>query len=558
MAYFEEFPHARDYDKDLGWLIQEMRKIIQNVADQNDKIEAVEELAAELKTFVNNYFDDLDVQEEINSKIDQMVRDGTFYSLFDDLISEVIDTWLDEYITPTSPPLDASFTLENAAAQAKAVGDKCYVDRRIPSEGVDLNDLTPSGGYRITNAVAASAANCPQTTAGNLLVFNSNDVVTQIYHSYSNTLQIRYKSSSSWTAWKNLEPINQVVSEGIDFNDLKTTAYYRITNNAASNCQNIPANEGGALMVYSIGQGTVQYYMNTSGQLYWRYATTGGAWTVWRYSDQLRTDGPLTNTLPVGLYAKNRTVIQAHQGYKRIAPANSWIAYDLAGRHGFDAVQIAVARRSHDGTWYVMHDEDVSITTGGTGNIKDLTDSYIDSLSVIVGNNVDLYTATERRVPKLEEVLDICRKYGMIASIRLGAIPNGDATAENLEIINSFINCVNKYNPQTIIFSGNENQVFQIKKRIKNAAIQVYYPNATVENVNAYIALCRKEVYNNASFLGPTSLITNDMIKQLHAAGIIICAYTPTDPTMTEVATLLTSGADIIQESEYSYNDVIS
>ena len=46
----------------------------------NNNAEAVAELQnlfIELKNYVNNYFDNLDVQEEINNKLDQMVADGT-------------------------------------------------------------------------------------------------------------------------------------------------------------------------------------------------------------------------------------------------------------------------------------------------------------------------------------------------------------------------------------------------------------------------------------------------------------------------------------------------
>ena len=34
-----------------------------------------------LEKYVNNYFDNLDVQEEINNKLNQMVEDGTFNTI---------------------------------------------------------------------------------------------------------------------------------------------------------------------------------------------------------------------------------------------------------------------------------------------------------------------------------------------------------------------------------------------------------------------------------------------------------------------------------------------
>ena len=98
MSFFE-FPHTRTYDSDLGWLIKKMKEIIEDVAQQNTAIDnkfeeqdgrilAVEQLAEELKTFVNNYFNNLDVQEEINNKIDEMAEDGTLETIISQVLKK--------------------------------------------------------------------------------------------------------------------------------------------------------------------------------------------------------------------------------------------------------------------------------------------------------------------------------------------------------------------------------------------------------------------------------------------------------------------------------------
>ena len=48
-------------------------------------------LVNELEEFVNNYFDNLDVQEEINNKLDAMVESGEFSAVLSDFIEEHID-----------------------------------------------------------------------------------------------------------------------------------------------------------------------------------------------------------------------------------------------------------------------------------------------------------------------------------------------------------------------------------------------------------------------------------------------------------------------------------
>lgn len=77
------FTDAMTYYECLAYLVKYMEETM--IPAINENAEAVEELQGlyiQLKSFVDNYFDNLDVQEEINNKLDQMVTDGTFSELF--------------------------------------------------------------------------------------------------------------------------------------------------------------------------------------------------------------------------------------------------------------------------------------------------------------------------------------------------------------------------------------------------------------------------------------------------------------------------------------------
>lgn len=59
----------------------------------NNNAEAVAELQSlfvQLKNYVENYFDNLDVQEEINNKLDEMVQDGTLSNLISNILYGII------------------------------------------------------------------------------------------------------------------------------------------------------------------------------------------------------------------------------------------------------------------------------------------------------------------------------------------------------------------------------------------------------------------------------------------------------------------------------------
>lgn len=130
MPFFNGFPYS-DYDQiNLDWVIKTCKEAL--------------DTANVTKEYVDNYFDNLDVQEEINNKLQQMADDGDLLALMEDTITSVTDAWLADNITnPSNPPLDSGLTLTNAAAQAKATGDAiAAVAALIPQ--ID-NTLTNSG-----------------------------------------------------------------------------------------------------------------------------------------------------------------------------------------------------------------------------------------------------------------------------------------------------------------------------------------------------------------------------------------------------------------------------
>ena len=66
------------YYEMIVWFTNYLRDTIIPVVNNNgEAVTELQNLFGELQTCVNNYFDNLDVQEEINNKLDAMVKDGT-------------------------------------------------------------------------------------------------------------------------------------------------------------------------------------------------------------------------------------------------------------------------------------------------------------------------------------------------------------------------------------------------------------------------------------------------------------------------------------------------
>ena len=134
-----DFPYLDTRDLNLDWLLKNMKQLLQDWAtyQQNmnqsfaDLETAVDQFETDMTTAFNNlhdyvedYFDNLDVQQEINNKLDDMRQSGELIQIMQPVISTQTAAWLAEHITnPSNPPIDTSLTVSNAAADAKTVGD---------------------------------------------------------------------------------------------------------------------------------------------------------------------------------------------------------------------------------------------------------------------------------------------------------------------------------------------------------------------------------------------------------------------------------------------------
>lgn len=68
---------SMSYEEQLLWFCNYLEKTVIPAIDNNaEAVEELQDLFVELKSYVDNYFDNLDVQEEINNKLDEMAEQG--------------------------------------------------------------------------------------------------------------------------------------------------------------------------------------------------------------------------------------------------------------------------------------------------------------------------------------------------------------------------------------------------------------------------------------------------------------------------------------------------
>ena len=117
------YTSALTYEEQLLWFCSYLEKnVIPAVNNNAEALEEVQNLMVQLQDYVNNYFDNLDVQEEINNKLDDMAEQGQ--------LTDIIAQYLQLAGVLAYDNKAAMKAAENlvAGSIAKTLGDTSYQD----------------------------------------------------------------------------------------------------------------------------------------------------------------------------------------------------------------------------------------------------------------------------------------------------------------------------------------------------------------------------------------------------------------------------------------------
>lgn len=202
------------YDDSLSYyellckVVNYLNNVIQNVDNLNTSVDntntafnnlqsyvnatkdTLVEVYGELEQYVNDYFNNLDVQEEINSKLDSMAEDGSLSTIISPFIPSAVSDWLSNNITPTSPAIDASLSISGAGADAKVTGDTFAEIRQISTRDNNLFNLTTWSQKRVDES-GSLVNSLSQLTNDTILYVGKNNKV-KISNYTANSISIIY------------------------------------------------------------------------------------------------------------------------------------------------------------------------------------------------------------------------------------------------------------------------------------------------------------------------------------------------------------------------------
>lgn len=180
MGLFNNFPYTNFHELNLDWVLSTVKRLSEEWTATHDDLEGYAE-------YITDYFANLNVQDEIDNKLDTMAEDGSLGAsvtpYVDDMLPNIVSSWLRDNITPTTPAVDASLTVSGAAADAAVTGAGLYLtkDRTANTPAALTWWNSASAGFNDTDNPVAPQ-NMPVNTytyaLANRLAGFSNDLFT--------------------------------------------------------------------------------------------------------------------------------------------------------------------------------------------------------------------------------------------------------------------------------------------------------------------------------------------------------------------------------------------
>lgn len=191
-------PYTNFHELNLDWFMNEFNKVLAEWAAMNKRFSDLNAAFNDLRNYVHDYFNNLDVQEEIDNKLDSMAKDGSLYAI------------IRKYTDPIVNGQDAKIkVLENrmntfaSLPEGSTSGDAELIDIRVPASGFNGNTPYPSAGDAVRGQISDIKSDLDDIND-----FVKNDLL----YSYINILK-----SVDFTTGKNYRYDSNLTIDNADF-----------------------------------------------------------------------------------------------------------------------------------------------------------------------------------------------------------------------------------------------------------------------------------------------------------------------------------------------------
>lgn len=211
----------------------------------------------------------------------------------------------------------------------------------------------------------------------------------------------------------------------------------------------------------------------------------------------------------------------AHTGYSAVAPGNTLPAYIAAGKSDFWGAECDI-RRTKDGVWILIHNENVDDMTDGTGKVSEMTYAEISQLTVDKGNNLEQYPGT--KIATLTEYLDVCKEYGLHPVIEL----KPEADIDTMEELAALL-LAREERDMFYIICFSRDLCVRIKELMPQTPVYYLISNEGVSREDIDFAL-----ENNLDGMDIHCYLPDEYISEVVASGLDVFVWTVDDIPLAE------------------------
>lgn len=212
------------YQELLYKLIAKINEVVESQNQTNENFDELYALFIQLKEYVDNYFKNLDVQEEINNKLDEMAKDGTL----DIIINEQIFGKLNDRIDKLEKSGGVVVSVKKWGAVGDGVTDDTTAFITCFNEITENNILYIPHGIYVINGTHEFLLKCP------IIGDNATFILVDSYFRYNENCSVdgitfNYSDKITAISFKSATPAKKVVIRNCNFVYLKQTPTNRNT-----------------------------------------------------------------------------------------------------------------------------------------------------------------------------------------------------------------------------------------------------------------------------------------------------------------------------------------
>lgn len=299
MAINNPYIPGDPYSYDLKWIVEQVKHAIELYEPLHDEFVALQLNFDDLRDYVQNYFNNLDIDAAISAKINHMFQQGMFDPIIaqaiadSGLVQSTITDWLTANVDPvgSAVTIDSSLTIAGSAADAKATGDAITALYQVLADnGVTMVDFTgevmdqyisSNGTLSFTNTYATLDI---QVHAGDIIHLNAQGYSTNI------AMIARHNADNTYTPLVISRSSVPDIYEYVAYQDMTITLSYK-QNVAHYAYVAFAAAYWIQTLIDYLAEGDILHIIDFTNEVQGQYVTSAGVMTSFATFNTLTVTG---------------------------------------------------------------------------------------------------------------------------------------------------------------------------------------------------------------------------------------------------------------------------